>query len=119
MIPKENNRITTSVIKIQPIQNVNIDLPKGYTHSVIMPSNDYQKMCKSMSNISDLITITSKNNYICYKCDTGELMTREVEFGSFNDSDDSDDSDNETKTLSQKFEMNRLLNTSKLSGPKQ
>ena len=54
-----------------------------------------------MSNISDLITITSKNNYICYKCDTGGLMTREVEFGSFNDSDDSDDSDNETKTLSQ------------------
>ena len=43
-------------------------------------------------------------------------MTREVEFGSFNDSDDSDDSEDEIKTLVQRFDMNRLLSTSKLSG---
>jgi proliferating cell nuclear antigen len=116
VIPKENNRVTTSVIKIQSIQNMSITLPTGYKQSVIMPSNDYQKMCKSMSNISDIITITSNSNYICYKCDTGELMTREVEFGTFNDSD-SDNSDDESKNIIvQEFDMNRLLNTSKISG---
>lgn len=116
VIPKENNRVTTSVIKIQSIQNMSISLPTGYKQSVIMPSNDYQKMCKSMSNISDVITVTSNSNYICYKCDTGELMTREVEFGTFNDSD-SDNSDEESKEMNvQHFDMNRLLSTSKVSG---
>lgn len=116
VIPKENNRITTSVIKIQPTQNIHISLPNGYKQSVIMPSNDYQKMCKSMSNISDVIKIVSKDNYICYRCDTGELMTKEVEFGSFDDSDTSDSDEKENETITQKFDMLRLLNTSKLSG---
>ena len=34
VIPKENNRVTTSVIKIQSIQNMKIDLPK-VIHSLL------------------------------------------------------------------------------------
>ena len=46
VIPKENNRITTSTIKIQQIQHLDIELPEGYYRPIIIPSNEYQKMVK-------------------------------------------------------------------------
>lgn len=114
VIPKENNRVTTSIIKIQTTQNLNIEIPKNYTNSILIPSSDYQKMCKSMSNIGETVTVSSKNSYVSFRCDTGELMVRHVEFGNIHDSDD--DSDDDVKLLQQKFDINRLLTTSKLSG---
>ena len=47
----QNNRVTTSYVKIQSMQNVNIPLPTGYSNPVIVPSNDYQKMCKCLPQI--------------------------------------------------------------------
>ena len=43
-----NNRITTSFIKIQNLQTIDIDIPEGYQKPIIVPSSDYQKMCKDM-----------------------------------------------------------------------
>ena len=37
VIPKENNRITTSFIKIQEKQNISIEVPNGYDKPVIVP----------------------------------------------------------------------------------
>ena len=63
VLPKENNRITTSVIKIQSTQNLNIELPNNYINNILIPTSDYQKMCKSMSNIGDTIEIITKKIY--------------------------------------------------------
>ena len=41
IIPKEHNRVTTSFIKIQSIQNLDIDLPTGYEKPVIVPSASF------------------------------------------------------------------------------
>lgn len=117
VIPKENNRVTTSCVKIQSTQNLKIDLPKNYSNVSIIQSNDYQKMCKTMSQIGNKIQISTKSNYVGFSCDTGELITRQVEFGSLDDSDsESENKNNETKKLLvQRFDIQRLVSTSKLA----
>ena len=45
-IPKENTRITTSGIKIQTIQNLDIECPQGYGKPVIVPSAEFQKCAR-------------------------------------------------------------------------
>ena len=64
VIPKENNRVSTSYIKIQNQQNIDITLPTGYNNPIIVPSTEYQKMCKEMVNISNTIKIVSKSSFI-------------------------------------------------------
>lgn len=113
VIPEKNNKVTTSIIKIQTTQNVHIEVPTQYKYNVIVPSADYQKLCKSMSNLGDLIQIVTKDNYICFKSQNGELIKRNVEFGNI---EDSDDEDAEEPTNTQIFDVCRLINTSKLSG---
>lgn len=49
VIPKENNRITTSFIKIQSIQTIDTSIPDGYGKPIIVPSAEYQKLAKDMS----------------------------------------------------------------------
>ena len=44
-IPKENARITTSCIRIQNTQSIDIDLPEGYGKPVIVNSGEFQKTC--------------------------------------------------------------------------
>ena len=46
VIPKENNRVSTSFIKIQNVQNLDIDLPTGYSKPIIVSSSEFQKMSK-------------------------------------------------------------------------
>ena len=41
VIPKENNRISTSYLKIQSVQNLDIDIPTGYSKPVIVSSSDF------------------------------------------------------------------------------
>lgn len=81
IIPKEKNRITTSYIKIQYIQSLDIDLPQGYGKSVIIPSNEFQKMIKDMNNIGNTIIISSKHHTISFKCESESVYSRLVEFG--------------------------------------
>lgn len=117
VIPKENNRITTSFIKIQEIQTLDIDIPTGYEKPVIVPSVEYQKMVKDMGHISNNIKVTSKNFYIKFVCDVGGIMTRHVEFGEMNDSDDDSDEEEDTsKEYSQNFDTEQLSRITKIAG---
>lgn len=81
VIPKENNRVTTSFLKIQNIQHLDIELPEGYSRPIIVPSNEYQKMCKEMNNISTTIQVLSEEYRIKFMCDAGSVYKREVTFG--------------------------------------
>jgi proliferating cell nuclear antigen PCNA len=81
-IPKDHNRITTSSIKIQPVQNIDISNPTGYTKSIIIPSTDFQKMIKDLNTIgSDKISITTNGGIIHFTADADGVMKRTVTFG--------------------------------------
>tara|TARA_Y100000996_G_scaffold406690_1_gene383363 strand:- start:5477 stop:6295 length:819 start_codon:yes stop_codon:yes gene_type:complete len=117
VIPKENNRITTSYIKIQNIQNILIQLPNGYNKPIIVPSNEYQKMCKDMNNIGNLINVISKNFFIKFVCNADSIYSREVAFGELEDDDSEDDSEDVNKnSYNQQFATEQLSRLIKISG---
>jgi len=118
IIPKENNRITTSFIKIQNIQNIQIDLPSGYEKPVIVPSGEFQKMCKGLTHISNTTHITSKGFLIRFSSDAGGVMKRFTEFGENeqNDQNDDDKDENEEFDYSEQFDSERLLRITKIAG---
>ena len=117
VIPKENNRVTTSFIKIQNIQNLDINLPDNYGKPVIVPSGEFQKMCKGLTHISNTTHITSKGFLIRFSSDAGGVMKRFTEFGETEDSDnEDDDSKNEEPEYAEDFETEQLTRITKLSG---
>lgn len=108
IVPKEKNRVTVSHIKIQYIQSLDIDLPEGYTNSVIIPSNEFQKMIKDMNNIGSTIIISSKNHVIKFKCESESVYSRFVEFG--------EKDEDVTESCEQVFDIDILTRISKISG---
>lgn len=109
VIPKENNnRVTTSFVKIQDIQTLDIDLPTDYNKSIIVSSSEYQKMCKDMQNIGTTIKVISSRFNIKFVCDAGGVMKRHVEFGETDFSDDEDEDEDQE-------EYNAIFNTDQLS----
>ena len=83
----ENNRVITN-IKITNQHLDDIIRPEGYDTPIIIPSKQFQKM-KNLHNISKVMVITSKLNYIRFFCDGGELYSRELVIGNENDEDNS------------------------------
>ena len=117
VIPKENNRITTSFIKIQSIQNLDIEIPTGYGKPVIVPSGEFQKMCKGLSHISNVTRIKSKGFSIQFASDAGGVMKRTTDFGETEDSDlENEDIDNEDNEYSEDFDTEQLTRITKISG---
>jgi hypothetical protein len=113
VIPKENNRITISYIKIQNVQNLEIDIPTGYGKPIIVNSSDYQKLVKEMSNIGNVMKVISSNYNIEFSCNAGGILKRTVKFGE----DDDDDEDNNNKQeFSQEYVTEQLYRITKLSG---
>jgi len=118
VIPKENNRITTSYVKIQGHQNLRIDVPEGYSKPIIVPSGEYQKMCKGMVRIGNTVKITSKGFQIRFTCDAGGVMKRVTEFGEPEDSDveSDDDEKDDVYDYSEDFKTDQLTRITKLAG---
>lgn len=115
VIPKENNRLTSSVVKIQTIQNIDIDLPDGYGKPIIVPSGEFQKMCKGLVQISKQTYITSKGHSIRFSCDAGGVMKRATEFGEI-DKEDESDSEEENTYYDEEFDTEQLSKITKLAG---
>jgi len=118
VIPKENNRVTTSFVKIQNIQNLDIDLPENYSKPVIVPSGEFQKMCKGLTHISNLTHIIAKGFLIRFSSDAGGVMKRSTEFGETEDSDDDDEEekDDDEPEYSEDFDTEQLTRITKLAG---
>jgi len=115
-IPKENTRITTSGIKIQKIQNVDADLPVGYGKPVIVPSSEFQKMCKDLSSIgSTNIRVVARDFHIEFLADADGILSRKVSFGENDDSDD-EDSDEPSAVYEATFATDQLSRITKLAG---
>jgi len=110
VIPKEKNRVTTSYVKIQNLQSLDIELPEGYSNSIIVPSNEYIKMIKDLNNIGGHnIGISSSNNMIRFSCNSNGIYSRDIVFG---DNDDNEEKDN----VLQDFETEQLIRISKVAG---
>ena len=112
VIPKENNRVTTSFIKIQNVQNLDINIPTGYSKPIIVSSSEYQKLVKEMSSIGSTLKVVSKNYSIEFSCDAGGILKRTVQFGEIFD----DDTDKDAHEYEQEFVTDQLCRITKLSG---
>jgi proliferating cell nuclear antigen PCNA len=113
-IPKENTRVTTSGLKIQTIQNLEIDIPEGYNKPVIVPSSEFQKMCKDLSSIgSTNIKVLAKDFHIEFIADADGVLKRKVVFGENNEQDE--DIEN-VINYEATFATDQLSRITKLSG---
>jgi proliferating cell nuclear antigen PCNA len=108
IMPKEKNRVTTSFIKMQQMQNLHIDIPDGYENGVILSSGEFQKMIKDMNNICNMISITSKNKTISFCCDADGIYKRNVMFG--------EEENDGKESFTQFFDTELLTRVSKISG---
>lgn len=116
-IPKENTRVTTSGIKIQNIQNVDADIPVGYGKPVIVPSPDFQKMCKELSSIgSTNIRVKSKGFHIDFIADADGILKRKVRLGESDDSDDEEAGDVNINSYDATFTTDQFTRINKIAG---
>lgn len=108
VIPKEKNRVTTSFVKIQNLQSLDIELPEGYNGAVIVPSNEYIKMIKDLNNMGgNNICISSNSNIIKFGCNSNGVYSRDIVFG--------DNEEDEKETVKQDFETEQLTRISKVA----
>lgn len=83
--PKENNRISSSFIRIQTIQHINIPLPTGYSQCVLIPSNEYQRTLKDLNNIADTLMVSMRKYSFTISSSAHGVYSREVMFGELDD----------------------------------
>lgn len=107
-IPKENQRQTTSFVAVKKIQHIDIDIPEDYLHNVTISSSEFQKMVKDLVSLENLINISATKSGLRFSCEIGNLFSREVAFGDF----DEDDEMIYNKTFSSKH----LVKISKMAG---
>lgn len=83
MVNKKSERAETSYISIRKVTYPSIAVPEGYYYPKVIPSTEYQKMCKKMGVVPEkVITITiQENNYVSFLCDGGDIISSEIEFG--------------------------------------
>lgn len=106
--PKENNRISSSFIRIQTIQHINIPLPTGYNHCVNIPSNEYQRTLKDLNNIADTLIVSMRKYSLCISSSAHGVYSREVLFGELDDTT--------PVHYSETFEMEQLVRIVKIAG---
>lgn len=111
--PKENDRVTTSFVTIQSVQEFDIDLPKLESSPITISSSEFQKMIKDMNNIGNMVNIKARNFNIKFTCKTDGILAREVEFGEIGESADAEDN---VVLYDQNFFTEQLTRLTKISG---
>jgi hypothetical protein len=102
-----NGETTTSNIKIQEIQIIDLELPSGYEDYISIPTSKYQKMCKDMETISQKIKIESNSGMIRFTSIMEGVYSRSIEFGNRN---------TDPFTYTQHFDSDQLNNLGRISG---
>ena len=115
VIPKENNRITTSFVTIQTVQELDIDLPQITERPIIVSSSEFQKMIKDMNSIGRTIKVRSRHSKIEFKCENDKILERIVEFGEIDQSDGEYESDDDEE-YNQEFSTEQFNRITKFSG---
>lgn len=107
IIPNLTNKITNSQIQIHLNQNIMISSPQGYSKSLLIETNDFQKMCKDMNVIDNKVTISYGRDYIKFVCKMDNIFSKEVLFG---------DVEEEEDIYTDIFDIEQLLKIIKISG---
>ena len=77
----EKNTITSYGMKLMDIDEENFRIPNAkFDYIISMPSNDFQRTIRSMSELSDLIEINSIGQKIIMKC-IGDFANQETIMG--------------------------------------
>ena len=80
----EKNSMTKYKLNLMDLEEENIEVPPPSFESVItMPSNDFQKICRDMNNLSDEIEIKSLKEQLIFSC-KGGWAEQETIIGSSN-----------------------------------
>ena len=80
----DKNSITKFKLNLMDLNNNKIEVPAPEFESVItMPSIDFQKICRDMSNISEEMEIKSVGSQIIFSC-KGQFAEQETSIGSSN-----------------------------------
>jgi proliferating cell nuclear antigen len=80
----DKNTNTTFYLKMLDIDEDELRIPNVQLDSVItMQSNDFQRMCRDMMNIADIIEITSHENKLKLSCN-GDFASQETIIGEAN-----------------------------------
>lgn len=109
-IQGDTGQPVTSFIKIQKLQQLDTEVPDGYGHPVHISTGTFQKMCKDMQSISNVIRIYSKGGYLKFSCEVEGMYQREVPFGELDDDSDLPEYEDlfHTKSLSQLIKISGL-----------
>lgn len=87
VIPRENNRVSESFIKIHEHQMIEIDIPgedpdgPKYGRPINILSNDFQKMIKDLCSISQDIKVESTAHVARFCCMVDEVISKQITFG--------------------------------------
>ena len=77
----EKNSITTYKLNLMDLNEDNITIPPAAFESIItLPSTDFQKICRDMSNLSDTIEIKSVCQQLVFGCN-GNFASQETVIG--------------------------------------
>lgn len=112
IIPKDKSPpVTTSYIKIQNIQNLEIMLPNGYENHLLIPSSGFSKMCKDMITISNVMMVNMYNHHVRFSCNVDNIYSREIAIGET----DIDDNENSVVYM-EEFDSEIFSRITKMSG---
>jgi proliferating cell nuclear antigen len=80
----EKNSITKYKLNLIDLDEHNINVPPATFESIItMPSSDFQKICRDMSNLSDTIEIRNIGSQLIFGC-RGDFAEQETILGEIN-----------------------------------
>ena len=80
----EKNTTTTYSLNLMDLHEENIQIPPAKFDSVItMPSVDFQKICRDMHNLAELLEIKSTENQLIFSC-KGHFASQETSIGETN-----------------------------------
>mgnify|MGYP003329156293 CR=1 FL=1 len=88
IIPKDLSRITHSILTIQNIESLEIDLPQKFSNNILVNSLEFSKMCKDMLQISPNLKIRGQQYFIKFYSDIQSIFSREVILGTYSEEDD-------------------------------
>jgi proliferating cell nuclear antigen len=74
----EKNTKRVTKLNLLDLENNNVDIPAATFNSVItLPSNDFQKICRDINNLSEFVEIKNVNNKLIISC-TGDFCQQEI-----------------------------------------
>ena len=87
VIPRDHTRMTVSYVKIQNLRNLGIELPPkaDYTHSILISSAEFYKMCKEIGSISNTIRVTARQHSVLFSCDLDSIYSKQIMLGDEDD----------------------------------